>query len=190
MIAYPDAILGKKPIGNRVAIMGSGGIGFDMAELVSRPQGSLPVGIGGFLAHWGIDAAHESPGGLGGMHRDAPPRSVTMLQRSDSRPGKSLGLTTGWVVRAELKSRAVEHISAATYGRIDDHGLHVTVNGDSRIVPADTVIVCIGQEPESALATALRTLGIPAELIGGADKAAGLDALRAIRQGYESGRSL
>ena len=108
-----------------------------------------------------------------------------MLQRTDSRPGKSLGLTTGWVVRSELKSRGVRNITGAIYNRIDDDGLHITVGGQESVIPADTVIVCAGQESENNLYNELSEEGVPATVIGGAEKSSDLDALRAIRQGTE-----
>ncbi|MEE2720357.1 MAG: FAD-dependent oxidoreductase [Pseudomonadota bacterium] len=185
VLSYIDALLERKPVGEKVAIIGSGGIGFDVAEFITSPHKNLPVPIDDFLAHWGIDKAHTTPGGMTSPAREAPARSVTMLQRTDSRPGKSLGLTTGWVVRGELKSRGVRNITGATYNRIDDDGLHITVGGEERLIPADTVIVCAGQESENTLYDELTAAGVDATVIGGAEKSAGLDALRAIRQGTE-----
>ena len=111
----------------------SGGIGFDVAEFVTSPHRHLPVPIDDFLAHWGIDKTHTSAGGMSTPTREAPDRHVTMLQRTDARPGKSLGLTTGWVVRGELKSRGVRNITGATYERIDDDGLHIIVGGEQKV---------------------------------------------------------
>jgi len=122
--------------------------------------------------------------------RKAPTRTVTMLQRTESRPGKTLGLTTGWVVRSELKSRGVRNITGATYNRIDGDGLHITIGGEDSLIPADTVIVCAGQESDNALYNDLTAAGVPATVIGGAEKSAGLDALGAIRQGTEAALAL
>ena len=151
VINYVDALLERKPVGQKVAIIGSGGIGFDVAEFVTSPHRHLPVPIDDFLAHWGIDKTHTSAGGMSTPTREAPARDVTMLQRTDARPGKSLGLTTGWVVRGELKSRGVRNITGATYERIDDDGLHIIVGGEQKVIPADTIIICAGQEPENSL---------------------------------------
>jgi 2,4-dienoyl-CoA reductase (NADPH2) len=185
VISYIDALTDARPVGNRVAIIGAGGIGFDVAEYVTSPHKSLPVPIDEFLAHWGIDKSHETAGGMGTPAREAPERSVVMLQRTDSRPGKTLGLTTGWVVRAELKSRGVRNITGASYTKIDGQGLHIEVGGEPRLIEADTIIVCAGQESENRLYAELEDKGVTATLIGGAEKSAGLDALRAIKQGTE-----
>lgn len=189
VITYMDALTDAKPVGKRVAIIGAGGIGFDVAEYLSSPHSS-PVSIDSFLDHWGIDRAHETAGGVGEPARPAPERSIVMLQRSDSRPGKTLGLTTGWVVRAELKSRGVRNITGATYTKIDGEGLHIRVGGEDQLIEADTIVVCAGQESENRLFTELHSRNVRATLIGGAEKSAGLDALRAIRQGTESALSL
>ena len=190
VISYIDALLKRKPVGEKVAIIGSGGIGFDVAEFITNPHTQLPVPIDEFLAHWGIDKAHIAPGGTMAPVREAPTRTVTMLQRTESRPGKTLGLTTGWVVRSELKSRGVNNITGATYNRIDGDGLHITIGGEDSLIPADTVIVCAGQESDNALYNDLTAAGVPATVIGGAEKSAGLDALDAIRQGTEAALAL
>jgi 2,4-dienoyl-CoA reductase (NADPH2) len=127
---------------------------------------------------------------MGTPVREAAARSVVMLQRTDSRPGKTLGLTTGWVVRAELKSRGVKNITGATYERIDDQGLHVTIGGEPQLIEVDTVIVCVGQEAENGLCVEIKEKGIPVTLIGGAENSAGLDAQRAFKQGTETALAL
>ncbi|PPR11291.1 MAG: 2,4-dienoyl-CoA reductase [NADPH] [Alphaproteobacteria bacterium MarineAlpha11_Bin1] len=185
VISYIDALLGRKPIGDKVAIIGSGGIGFDVAEFVSNPRTSVPNSINGFMAHWGIDIDHLTPGGMTPSIPETPARSIIMLQRSESRPGKSLGLTTGWVVRSELKSRGVKNITGASYNRINDEGLHITVGGKEQVIEADTIIVCAGQVSENDLYNELTEAGATATLIGGAQLSAGLDALTAIHQGTE-----
>lgn len=186
VISYIDALTDAKPVGRRVAIIGSGGIGFDVAEYVTSPHKSLPVPIDEFLDHWGIDKNHRSAGGIGAPKRPAADRSVVMLQRSDNRPGKTLGLTTGWVVRAELKSRGVQNVTGASYTKIDDQGLHIEIGGEAKLIEADTIIVCAGQESDNGLYAELIEKGISTTLIGGAEKSAGLDALRAIWQGTET----
>jgi 2,4-dienoyl-CoA reductase (NADPH2) len=189
VITYIDALTDAKPVGQRVAIIGAGGIGFDVAEYLTSPHSS-PVSIDNFLAHWGIDPAHKSAGGMGAPVRPATERSVVMLQRTDARPGKTLGLTTGWVVRAELKSRGVQNITGATYTKIDEKGLHILIGNEEKLIEADTIVVCAGQEPENSLHDQLKGLNISTTLIGGAEKSAGLDALRAIRQGTETALAL
>ena len=189
VITYIDALTDAKPVGQRVAIIGAGGIGFDVAEYLTSPHSS-PVSIDNFLAHWGIDPAHKSAGGMGAPVRPATERSVVMLQRTDARPGKTLGLTTGWVVRAELKSRGVQNITGATYTKIDEKGLHILIGNEEKLIEADTIVVCAGQESENSLHDQLKGLNISTTLIGGAEKSAGLDALRAIRQGTETALAL
>lgn len=189
VISYIEALTDAKPVGKRVAIIGAGGIGFDVAEYLTSPHSS-PVSIDRFLSHWGIDPAHETAGGMGTPTRPEPQRSVTLLQRTDGRPGKTLGLTTGWVVRAELKSRGVRNVTGATYTKIDAQGLHFLVGGEEKLIEADTIVVCAGQESENALFAELESRNVPATLIGGAEKSAGLDALRAIKQGTETALAL
>lgn len=189
VITYIEALTDAKPVGKRVAIIGAGGIGFDVAEYLTSPHSS-PVSIDQFLSHWGIDPAHKTPGGMGTPSRPTPERSVVILQRTDGRPGKTLGLTTGWVVRAELKSRGVQNVTGATYTKIDEQGLHIFVGGEERLIEADTVVVCAGQESENSLFAELESKGMPATLIGGAEKSAGLDALRAIKQGTDTALAL
>ena len=189
VITYFDALTDAKPIGKRVAIIGAGGIGFDVAEYLTNPHSS-PVSIDRFLSHWGIDPAHETAGGMGTPRRPAAERSVVMLQRTDARPGKTLGLTTGWVVRAELKSRGVQNVTGATYLKIDEQGLHVLLGGEEKLIEADTIVVCAGQESENSLYADLKSTNVPVTLIGGAEKSAELDALRAIKQGTETALAL
>lgn len=189
VITYIDALTDAKPIGKRVAIIGAGGIGFDVAEYLTSPHSS-PISIDRFLSHWGIDPAHETAGGMGTPRRPAAERSVVMLQRTDARPGKTLGLTTGWVVRAELKSRGVQNVTGATYLKIDEQGLHVLLGGEEKLIEADTIVVCAGQESENSLYADLKSTNVPVTLIGGAEKSAELDALRAIKQGTETALAL
>ena len=189
VITYIDALTDTKPIGKRVAIIGAGGIGFDVAEYLTSPHSS-PISIDRFLSHWGIDPDHETAGGMGTSRRPAAERSVVMLQRTDARPGKTLGLTTGWVVRTELKSRGVQNVTGATYLKIDEQGLHVLLGGEEKLIEADTIVVCAGQESENSLYADLKSTDVPVTLIGGAEKSAELDALRAIKQGTETALAL
>ncbi|WP_319406875.1 NADPH-dependent 2,4-dienoyl-CoA reductase [uncultured Desulfosarcina sp.] len=185
VIFYVDAILGSKPVGHAVAIIGAGGIGFDTAVLVTHEGASTSLDRDRFLKEWGVDKDYRQPGGLlaSPAETQPSPRRVTMLQRKASKMGAGLGKTTGWIHRATLRKRGVEMINGATYEKIDDDGLHIVKNQSRRTIPADTIIVCAGQEPLRTLADDLKNRGMHVHVIGGADKAAELDAKRAIEQG-------
>ena len=185
VLSYVDVLSGRKPVGRRVAIAGAGGIGFDVAEYLTGGESEPEISTEGFLDDWGVDRAHASPGGLGSPRdlRDGQDRSVTMLQRSSKRFGRTLGLTTGWALRVALENRGVDMIGDVTYRKIDDEGLHITTGDEDRVIAADTVVICVGQEPNRQLYDELEAVGLPATLIGGAEETAGLDALRAIDQG-------
>jgi len=176
--SYPDVLLGRVQAGRRVVILGSGGIGFDVAAMLTHPADA-----GSFHDTWGVDVTIGARGGLKPEHPGASPRSVVMLQRRSTRPGARLGVSTGWILRTELRKRNVQMIAGCTYRRIDDAGVHVTVDGRDHVIPADTVVVCAGQEVNDALAGALRARGLTLDVIGGAERAEELDALRAIDQG-------
>jgi 2,4-dienoyl-CoA reductase (NADPH2) len=185
VISYIDAIRGAAPIGDAVAIIGAGGIGFDTAILVSHEGRSTSLDRDRFLEEWGVDQAYRQPGGL---LADCPeveraPRRVTLLQRKASKMGAGLGKTTGWIHRATLRKRGVAMFNGVAYERIDDDGLHIVKNNARRTIAADTIIVCAGQEPLRALADSLAGSKMAVHVIGGADKAAELDAKRAIDQG-------
>lgn len=183
-VGYIDAILGRKPIGRRVAIMGAGGIGFDVATLITHAGPSPALDIPTFCREWGVDFANHPPGGVTGVvpHVEHADREVFILQRREGSPGRTLGRTTGWTHRLALARRGVTMLGGVTYLGIDDDGLHTMVGGEPRLFAVDTVIVCAGQEPERSLHDALAGLGIPARLIGGAREAAELDAKRAIAE--------
>jgi 2,4-dienoyl-CoA reductase (NADPH2) len=185
VISYSEAILGTKPVGNRVAIVGAGGIGFDTAALVSDDGTSISLDRDRFLERWGVDRDYRLPGGLAAtpMLSGRSARQVTLLQRRASKMGAGLGKTTGWIHRATLKMRGVEMLNGLAYEKIDDDGLHIVKNGTSRTIPADTIVACAGQEPLRSLVDELETRGIQAHVIGGADRAVELDAQRAIEQG-------
>lgn len=186
VLGYIDVLRDKAPVGDRVAILGAGGIGFDVAEYLTTPnpgQDGADTGrdIQAFLAAWGIDPAHRTPGGLAAPTRRPTARQVTLLQRKSSKIGGGLGKTTGWIHRTELKHRGVQMIAGAIYERIDDTGLHIVLDGAKQRLEVDNIILCTGQEPNRKLHDNLR--GISTHLIGGADIAAELDAKRAIDQG-------
>ncbi|MFE0577489.1 FAD-dependent oxidoreductase [Streptomyces sp. NPDC058874] len=185
VVSYLDVLRDGAPVGERVAVVGAGGIGFDVAEYLTDSGEGASQDPDVYFRHWGVDTAYTGPGGLTAPERPAPPRQVHLLQRKATKVGAGLGTTTGWIHRAELKHRGVVSVAGASYDRIDDEGLHITVGGEQRLVPADTVVLCTGQEPRRDLYEALRAAGVEAHLIGGADVAAELDAKRAIRQGTE-----
>lgn len=183
VVSYIDVLSGKAEVGRRVAIIGAGGIGYDVAEFLSGPSQAEAAEVAHFLAEWGVDVANRVPGALGTPVEPAPPRQIVMLQRKPDRMGKSLGLSTGWVLRIALAKRKVAQMTGVTYRRIDTAGLHVTVGAEERVLPVDTIVVCAGQESERGLADALIAAGAKPHVIGGADVAAELDAMRAIDQG-------
>lgn len=182
VLSYLDVIKHKKPVGKRVAIIGAGGIGFDTSEYLSHGEQTPSVDIPAFMKEWGIDMSLQARGGVEGMQPqpEASPREIYLLQRKSSKVGAGLGKTTGWAHRAGLMMKGVNMIAGASYDKIDDKGLHITVNDEAQILDVDNIIVCAGQEPLRALVEGLNK---PHHLIGGADEAAELDAKRAIDQG-------
>jgi 2,4-dienoyl-CoA reductase (NADPH2) len=222
-VSYVDILSGTRTAGRRVAIIGAGGIGFDVAEFLTSAAQAVAATPEHFAAEWGVDAHIASPGGLGQAAHDSPPpcgeglgvggvpaanvlqspppcpsptrgegtqtahgqheRQVVMLQRKSGRMGRGLGVSTGWVLRLLLAKRKVAQVTGVAYRRIDDAGVHIAVEGEERVVPADTIVVCAGQEPGRSLYDELAARGVKAHLIGGAERAAELDAMRAIDQG-------
>ena len=187
VLSYLDVLRDKAPVGEKVAIIGCGGIGFDTAMYLSQPGEATSQNIAGFCVEWGIDTSLTSSGGLRpeGPQLPKSPRQIVMLQRKTSKPGEGLGKTTGWIHRATLLARGVKMIPAVSYQKIDDDGLHVLIGGESQLLRADHVILCAGQEPKRDLADPLREAGKPVHLIGGCDVAMELDARRAIAQGTQ-----
>ncbi len=182
-VSYIEVLSGRVRAGKRVAIIGAGGIGYDVAEFLSSPPADVAMDARHFLAEWGVDPSNTAPGGLAKPADPGIEREIVMLQRKPGRMGRSLGVSTGWVLRLQLAKRRVAQVAGVTYRWIDDDGLHVTVGTEDRLIPVDTIVVCAGQEEETALFDALVTGGIDATKIGGADTAAELDAMRAIDQG-------
>ncbi|MGL6152147.1 MAG: FAD-dependent oxidoreductase, partial [Aeromonas sobria] len=184
---YLDVLRDHKPVGQKVAVIGAGGIGFDVAEyLVEKKADSGTDGHRDhWLKEWGIDKQLGERGGLITPVIDAPERQVWLLQRKESKVGDGLGKTTGWIHRTVLKNRKVQMLSGVQYLRIDDEGLHIQVGETKQCLPVDQVIICAGQEPLKELQAGLQAAGKPVHIIGGADVAAELDAKRAIRQGAE-----
>jgi 2,4-dienoyl-CoA reductase (NADPH2) len=184
-LSYVDVLLRNKPVGARVAIVGAGGIGFDVAEFLVHEGHSPTVDLPLWLREWGIDATLAARGAVEGIKPapDPPARKVILLQRSRGKLGERLNKTTGWVHRAVLKQKRVEMLGGVAYSHIDDAGLHITVDGAARTLAVDHVVICAGQEPNRELQSALEADGQRVHLIGGADVAAELDAKRAIDQG-------
>ena len=188
VLSYVDVLRRKAEVGHRVAVVGAGGIGFDVAEFLVHAGESPTEDIELWRREWGVGDPAEVRGGLAprGPQPEPPARAVTLLQRKAERPGKRLGKTTGWIHRAALRMKGVEMVSGVNYERIDGDGLHVSF-GEARenptLVAADTVVLCAGQLSERSLADALEARGVTAHVIGGADVAAELDAKRAIDQG-------
>jgi 2,4-dienoyl-CoA reductase (NADPH2) len=182
VLGYHDAIACDRRIDKRVAIIGAGGIGFDVAEFMTQDAPSPTTDIARWTREWGVDTTLEHRGGLDKPEVEASPREVWLLQRSAGRPGKRLNKTTGWVHRAALKAKGVKMLGGVNYEKIDDAGLHITIDGKPQTLSVDNVVVCAGQESNRALADELMALGITVHVIGGADVAAELDAKRAIAQ--------
>lgn len=179
--SYVDVISGKVKIGKRVALIGAGGIGFDVAEFLSHGTASPSQNIPVFMQEWGVDMAMNARGGIEGVEAEleASPRQIFLLQRKQSRVGANLGKTTGWIHRLGLMKRHVKMLAGCEYQRIDDEGMHLTVNGEPRLLEVDNIVICAGQEPLRELQSGLE---MPCHLVGGANVAAELDAKRAINE--------
>ncbi len=185
VLSYVDVLARGAAVGARVAIVGAGGIGFDVAEFLVHDGHSPTLDLDVWLAEWGVDRTLAARGAVEGVaSKPAPPeRQVFLLQRSEGKPGARLNKTTGWVHRTTLKMKRVEMVGGVTYRRVDDAGLHVTIGDKPHVFDVDHVVICAGQEPNRELHAALAARGVTAHLIGGADVAAELDAKRAIDQG-------
>ena len=185
VVGYLDVITGRKPVGARVAIMGAGGIGFDVAELVSHAGPSAALDRATFAREWGIDFENHPRGGVTGVSSQTArsERTVHLLQRKTGAVGKGLGRSTGWTHRLTLGRRGVRMVNGVEYLKSDDAGLHTRVNGEPKLFEVDSVIVCAGQLPLRTLHDELQQQGLAPHLIGGAFEAGELDAKRAIDQG-------
>ncbi len=179
VVSYIDVIMGRKKVGTRVAIIGAGGIGFDVAEFLTHEQHASAEH---FYDEWGIDITGQHRGGIKEAKRSASPREVYLLQRKKEKMGKRLGKTTGWIHRSSLKHKQVQMISGVTYDFIDDEGLHLTVEGKPLLLAVDTVVICAGQIEFKDLYEPLKQAGKSVHLVGGAYKALELDARHAIDQ--------
>ena len=184
VLSYVDVLLGGCNVGKRVALIGAGGIGFDVAEFLTHEGKSTAVDRDAFLREWGVVDPDEARGGVspGGPKPAPSPRTVFLLQRKSGKPGAGLGKTTGWIHRISLKMKNVRMIPGVNYERIDDRGLHITLKERPELLEVDNIVICAGQKPRRDLHEALLTGGATVHVIGGADVAAELDAKRAIKQ--------
>jgi 2,4-dienoyl-CoA reductase (NADPH2) len=188
VLSYIDVLRHKAPVGERVAIVGAGGIGFDVAEFLVHEGDSPTEDLSEWKEEWGVGDPEDARGGLApeGPQPEPPARQVTLLQRKAERVGKRLGKTTGWIHRAGLRMKGVEMLSGVNYERIDASGLHISEGeerANPRLIEVDTIVLCAGQLSRRSLADALAARGVSVHVIGGADLAAELDAKRAIDQG-------
>ncbi|MAY14549.1 MAG: NADPH-dependent 2,4-dienoyl-CoA reductase [Oceanospirillaceae bacterium] len=182
VMSYLDVLRDRKPVGKKVAIIGAGGIGFDVAEFLTHEGESASLNTAKFNQEWGIDTSYATAGGLKAPEVEMPQREIFLLQRKQKKltgPGK----TTGWIHRAGLEARDVKLMPGVSYDLIDDQGLHITINGEAKVLDVDNIVICAGQESERGLFNELQDSGLSVHLIGGADVAAELDARRAIDQG-------
>jgi 2,4-dienoyl-CoA reductase (NADPH2) len=182
VLSYIDVLLRNKEVGERVAIIGAGGIGFDVSEFLVHPPSDTPQPVEAFMEEWGVDTAYQNPGALTKPKPELPFRQIYLMQRSEGKPGAGLGKTTGWAHRQSLRKKGVEMLSEVQYQRVDDAGLHILHKGEPRLLEVDHVVVCAGQVPLRALQQPLEATGLKVHLIGGADEARELDAKRAISQ--------
>lgn len=187
VLSYIEVLKEKKAVGNKVAIIGAGGIGFDVAEYITHDGESTSQNLSAFLKEWGIDDKNEARGGIEGIEPkiEPSPREVTLLQRKESKIGAGLGKTTGWVHRISLKNKKVKMINGVSYDKIDNQGLYITKKEKQELIEADTIIICAGQTSNIELLEGLQSIGVKTHLIGGAEHAGELDAKRAIKQGSE-----
>jgi len=191
VLSYIDVLLHQKPVGKTVAVIGAGGIGFDVSVFLTDPVAAVPPApISEYQAEWGVDADYQHRGGITRALPAHPPRQVWLLQRSKGKVGARLGKTTGWAHRLSLKSRQVHLWNEVEYHKIDDAGLHITVKGKPQVLEVEHIVLCAGQEPLRDLYDPLLAAGIRVHLIGGAKEAGELDAKRAIEEGWMLGGEL
>jgi 2,4-dienoyl-CoA reductase (NADPH2) len=187
VLTYTDVVLHQKTVGKKVAIIGAGGIGFDVAEFLTHTEN---IGNETFMNEWGVDMNYERAGALMKPIVEKSPREVILLQRSAGKMGERLGKTTGWIHRAALKKKQVKMIGGVTYQKIDDEGLHILINGQPQVLEVDNVVICAGQVSNNGLFNTLKEKNFPVHLIGGALQAGEVDAKRAIEEGVKLGIAL
>jgi 2,4-dienoyl-CoA reductase (NADPH2) len=190
ILDYEDVLKHNKPVGNKVVIIGSGGIGFDVAEFLSHEGESTSLNKELFLKEWGIDKTNSTRGGLIKPSPHLSPRQITMLQRSETKVGKDLGKTTGWIHRQSLKMKKVSMLKGVSYNQIDEKGIYITINGQPEFIEAETIIICAGQVSVNQLHEELIALGKTPHLIGGGKLAKKIDAQRAIKEGSYLGAEI
>jgi 2,4-dienoyl-CoA reductase (NADPH2) len=192
VLTYVDVLLNQRQVGAKVAIVGAGGIGFDVAEFLSHDasHASPSLDIAAFMSEWGIDMRLEARGGLAPETSTVSPREIWLLQRKATPPGRDLGKTTGWVHRLTLKRRGIRMLAGVEYLGISDRGLEIAQGGETRVLDVDQVVICAGQEPRLELVAGLEANGLRPQLIGGSKLAAELDARRAIEEGARLAASM
>lgn len=183
VMTYLDVLRDKKPVGKRVAIIGAGGIGFDVGEFLTHQGKLTSLDKAAYMKEWGVDLNYSTPGGLISPEVEPSPREVFLIQRKSSKVGDGLGKSTGWIHRTVLKNKGVKMIKGAQYTKIDNDGLHLLVDGQEHLLSVDNIIICAGQNSQRELQAQLESAKVKVTLIGGADVAAELDAKRAIKQG-------
>lgn len=184
VVTYQQVLNGDVEVGKKAALIGAGGIGFDMAHFLGE-KGSSTLDPKRWRDQWGIDEAYEHRGGLKAAVKEPAERTIYLLQRKTTPMGKGLGKTTGWIHRAVAKMHGVVQMTGVSYESFDEQGLHIKVNDEAKVLDVDTVVLCAGQESNRTLLSEMEGSGKPVHLIGGVDVAAELDAKRAIRQGAE-----
>jgi len=192
VLNYIDVLKDKKPVGKRVAVIGAGGIGFDVSEYLAHKGESTSLNIDAWLKEWGIDKTLNSRSGIEGIKAEVEPspREIFMFKRSKGKFGGKLGKTTGWIHRSTLKKKNVQFINRVEYTKIDDIGLHYVQNDEQKVLEVDTIVICAGQIPFKELLDPLTNQSVKVHVIGGADFASELDAKRAINQGARLAASL
>jgi 2,4-dienoyl-CoA reductase (NADPH2) len=182
-LTYTDVLLKKRTVGQKVAIIGAGGIGFDVAEYLTQDEVPTSLDVNAFMKEWGVDMNYQVGGALQKPNPEKPPRELFLLQRSKGKIGGGLGKTTGWIHRGSLKMKKVKMLDGVTYHKIDDEGLHISIDGQAQVLQVDNVVICAGQNANKSLYETLQNNNIKAHLIGGALKASEIDAKRAIEEG-------
>jgi 2,4-dienoyl-CoA reductase (NADPH2) len=190
VLSYIDVLRNEKQVGKSVAIIGAGGIGFDVAEFLVHHGTSPSLEVNAFMKEWGVDQSYLQRGGLTNAAPEAPAREVYLLQRRSGKPGDGLGKTTGWIHRSALKMKKVNMLSNCQYEKIDDEGLHLTIGKEYKVLPVDHVVICAGQVSLKDLYEPLSEKGMKVHLIGGASEAGELDAKRAIEQAAKLAASI
>ncbi len=190
VLSYIDVLRYKKPVGKKVAVIGAGGIGFDVSVFLTEEGESNALNIPAFMDEWGVDMEYKHGGALKQAEIEESPREIHLLKRSKGKHGANLGKTTGWIHRSHLKKKNVQMVSSVQYDKIDDAGLHISINGEKQILDVDNVVICAGQVPFKELHGPLEAKGVKVHLIGGALEAGELDAKRAIRQAADLAASL